>query len=238
VYPSWVSASAPSSDADADNTKDRANPDVDLVEYVPPTSVQPVHLSLNLRIQAFIEASRTVPLPGPVAAAAAPPPPPASTSVFTDVIVISANANDDAASTASSEALPVPAPVPKDADGATAASVALSPASDDADITEVSESTATNTTTTIATAATTTEPEPRELTDEQQIDLIHRAQKLYSSAAALENLDERTRYLQELKNVGGLLAYKVPERSPLVRYLSQERREAVANQINSAILCE
>jgi hypothetical protein len=41
-----------------------------------------------------------------------------------------------------------------------------------------------------------------------------------------------------LDQVGGLLAYKVPEKSPMARYLSQGRREAVADQINAAVLCK
>lgn len=47
---------------------------------------------------------------------------------------------------------------------------------------------------------------------------------------------DREQYREELKNVAGLLAYTVPEKSLMSRYLSQERREAVAEQINSAIL--
>jgi len=73
-------------------------------------------------------------------------------------------------------------------------------------------------------------------TEAKQTELLCRAQKLYSAANSLQNPSDRATYLKELGNVGGLLAYKHPEDSPMAKYLSQERREAVANQINSAIL--
>ena len=44
-------------------------------------------------------------------------------------------------------------------------------------------------------------------------------------------------YLNELGSVGGILAYKFPEESPLAVYMSQARREGIADQIDSAILC-
>jgi len=44
-------------------------------------------------------------------------------------------------------------------------------------------------------------------------------------------------YMEEIQNVGALMAYQVPEKSPVAKYLSMFRREAVADQINSAILC-
>lgn len=74
--------------------------------------------------------------------------------------------------------------------------------------------------------------------DKHQNELLHRAQKLYSEVASLENPKDHETYRQELTNVGGLLAYREPEQSPMAKYLSQERREAVADQINSAILRE
>lgn len=49
---------------------------------------------------------------------------------------------------------------------------------------------------------------------------------------------DRAKYIKELSNVVGILAYKIPEESSVSRYLSQERRAAVAEQINSAILCK
>ncbi|KIM62179.1 hypothetical protein SCLCIDRAFT_1215531 [Scleroderma citrinum Foug A] len=72
--------------------------------------------------------------------------------------------------------------------------------------------------------------------DRHQTELLIRAQKLYAHVNSLRNSADRALYLKELTNVGGLLAYTVPEKSPVARYLSQERRERVAEQINYAIL--
>ncbi|KAF8911006.1 CTLH/CRA C-terminal to lish motif domain-containing protein [Gymnopilus junonius] len=67
--------------------------------------------------------------------------------------------------------------------------------------------------------------------------LLARAQKLYVRMTMLPNPADHATYLKELERVGGLLAYKVPEKSSISKYyLSLERREAVANQINRAIL--
>lgn len=70
----------------------------------------------------------------------------------------------------------------------------------------------------------------------KQTEQLDRAKKLYTAANSLRKPSDRASYLEELGQVGGLLAYKYPEDSPMAKYLSQERREAVANQINSAIL--
>ena len=70
----------------------------------------------------------------------------------------------------------------------------------------------------------------------QQMALLTRAQKLYAFSSTLRNPLDRATYLKELENVGGLLAYKVPEKSSMAKYLTLERREAVADQINRAIL--
>ncbi|KAJ7774945.1 lish motif-containing protein [Mycena metata] len=77
---------------------------------------------------------------------------------------------------------------------------------------------------------TTTEDNPN------TTELLSKAQKLYVLAAMLRNPNERAAYTKELRNVACLLAYPDPENSPVAKYLSQERREAVANQINTAIL--
>lgn len=68
------------------------------------------------------------------------------------------------------------------------------------------------------------------------MDLLTTAQKLYALSNTLPNPVDRATYLKELENVGGLLAYKVPEKSSMAKYLTLERREAVADQINRAIL--
>ena len=72
--------------------------------------------------------------------------------------------------------------------------------------------------------------------DSQQMALLTTAQKLYALSNTLPNPVDRATYLKELENVGGLLAYKVPEKSSMAKYLTLERREAVADQINRAIL--
>ncbi|PBK97036.1 hypothetical protein ARMGADRAFT_989378 [Armillaria gallica] len=138
-------------------------PKTSSLTYVAPTSIDPAHLLLNLRIQAFIESCRTVPLKYPPAQTESPPP---------------------KSQKRSSQALH----------------------EDD--------------------------PEARD----QQTALLKNAQKLYALANHLPCEDDREKYLKELKNVLGILAYIVPEESSVARYLSQERREAVADQINSAIL--
>jgi hypothetical protein len=70
----------------------------------------------------------------------------------------------------------------------------------------------------------------------QQLALLLRAQKLLAQLNTLPNAADRATYLEELKNVAGLLAYKIPEKSSVAKYLTLERREAVADQINRAIL--
>ena len=124
-------------------------------DYMPSSSIDPAHLTLNLRISSFIEACRTIPLVYPLL-------------------------HDDTSSAPSS------------------ASTELSP--------------------------------------ERQLTLLLKAQKLHALINALPKASDRAVYHKELNNVGGLLAYKVPETSSISKYLSQERREAVADQINSAIL--
>ncbi|KAG5653833.1 hypothetical protein H0H81_010106 [Sphagnurus paluster] len=132
----------------------------DAIPYISPTSVEPIHLVLNLRILSFIEACRTIPLPYPVHD-------PGDTPQQTPIQV------------------------------------------DNAD---------------------------PEVSLENQLALLSKAQKLLGLANTLPNARERELYLKELKNVSGLLAYKVPEHSSISKYLTQERREAVADQIHRAIL--
>ena len=142
------------------------HPVISNLEYVSSTSTEPAHLLLNLRILAFCEACRTVPLNHP------------------------------------SE------PEPKvDSLGDTKAK------------SETSEGMST--------------------AQERQMELLLlKAQKLYALMNMLPNGADRATYLKELKNVSGLLAYPVPENSSIANYLTMERREAVADQINRAILGE
>ncbi|KAK0503431.1 PQ loop repeat-domain-containing protein [Armillaria luteobubalina] len=143
----------------AQHDRDMEPPKTSSLKYVAPTSVNPAHLLLNLRIQAFVESCRTVPLKYPPAQIESPPP---------------------KSQKRSSQALH----------------------EDD--------------------------PEARD----QQTALLKSAQKLYALANHLPCVDDREKYVKELQNVSGILAYIVPEESSVATYLSQERREAVADQIN------
>ncbi|TFY81559.1 hypothetical protein EWM64_g2449 [Hericium alpestre] len=66
--------------------------------------------------------------------------------------------------------------------------------------------------------------------------LFRHACELYDCAQMLKDPADRAAYQKELASICGLLAYKVPERSPMAKYLTQSRREQVADEINSAIL--
>jgi hypothetical protein len=159
--------------------------DVHKLNYVAPTSVEPAHLILNLRIHAFVEACRSVPLAAP--AIEIPPKEEGS--------------EEEEPHRLPEDGLPF-------ADGAP------------------------------ETGGSLPEPEPSTpfvVTDKQE--LLAKAQKLYELAKVLERPGDRAMFLKELGNVAGLLAYVTPETSPMARYLKQERREALANQIDSAILC-
>lgn len=123
-------------------------------QYSPSASVEPIHLSLNLRIMAFIELCRTVRLDYP------PP------------------------STPSNE----PPPYAHD-------------------------------------------PELKE----RQLALVR---KLWADVQLLEKASDREAYLEEVKNVMFILAFDAPEKKTPAKYLSQARREAVADQIDCAILCK
>jgi len=149
------------------------------LEYVAET-VNPVHLSLNLRILAFIEACRTVPL------------------VY-------------------------PGPLPSERGSAGGRSPVSFPDSD-SDIVMV------------ATPSSAAAKHDTREEESYQAELLICVQKLYATVNALGKSEDRAIYLKELSNVGGLLAYAVPENSPMVKYLHQERRDRVAEQINSAIL--
>ncbi|KAF9484736.1 hypothetical protein BDN70DRAFT_797187 [Pholiota conissans] len=139
------------------------------VEYISSTSTEPAHLYLNLRILAFSEACRTVPLDYPPKSGAPQEPEPSE-------VMNKSTAEENAGIPESAEHF------------------------------------------------------------EQQMALLTRAQKLYALSNTLPNPADRATYLKELENVGGLLAYTVPEKSSMAKYLTLERREAVADQINRAIL--
>lgn len=90
--------------------------------------------------------------------------------------------------------------------------------------------------TAISPASPVLRPE-RDESEQANAALLHRAQNLYSEANRLPGPQDRVEYLKELGQVGVLLAYSIPENSPSSEYLSQPRREAIADQIDSAILC-
>jgi len=79
--------------------------------------------------------------------------------------------------------------------------------------------------------------DPKE--QERKCRLLNLFNEINMLAHALSNANHRTIYLNELEGVGGLLVYPVPERSKELRkFLDMRRREAIAEQINDAILCE
>lgn len=138
-----------------------------IVKTVLPFTVEPAHLYLDLRILAFIEASRTKPLPYPF-----------TEPVASDFVLI-----------------------PR-----------ISPPNNLRD------------------------PSGEMDGDAHLARLLKHVHELYDCAQALQDPHERAETQHELSAVSGLLAYKVPEQSPMAKYLTQERREVVADEINSAIL--
>lgn len=139
------------------------------MDYVASPSIAPAHLLINLRIAAFIEACRTVPLDYP------------------------------------------PRRSEHDADPSLSKKGTIEPNEDhDSNADSL----------------------------EQQTALLKSAQKLYALATMLPQKSDQDIYTKELGNISGLLAYKVPEESSMAKYLSQERREAVADQVNRAIICK
>lgn len=77
---------------------------------------------------------------------------------------------------------------------------------------------------------------PDEILEQQDVQL-HRAQALYSEANNLPKPDDRRLYVDELNHVCSLLVYKKPESGFTAKYMTQDRREAFADQVDSAILC-
>ena len=170
-FPFTLPSSSAATFADAESstpTEAEERSQSKLVKTVLPFTVEPAHLYLDLRILAFIEASRTKPLPYPFTI------PNVSDSELTIRISPPNNFRDP---------------------------------SDEAD-------------------------------GDAHLDrLLKHVHEIYDCAQALQDPHERAEYQHELSAVSGLLAYKVPEQSPMAKYLAQERREAVADEMNSAILC-
>ncbi|KAL1669282.1 hypothetical protein GGF50DRAFT_110526 [Schizophyllum commune] len=85
------------------------------------------------------------------------------------------------------------------------------------------------------TTATSDAPQTAPRLSEEE--LIAKGTKLYALAKRLPNARDRRTYEEELGHVSALLLYRPPEdERSLAKYMSQARRVAVAEQINSAIL--
>jgi len=134
-----------------------------------PISVASTHLALNLRIQSFLELSRTLPLPNP------------SETLLT-----------------STERIPSPSMASK----------------------------------TGQQAASSTD---RASQKKKQAALLTAAQSLLIETNRLEP-KYRALYLKELTEVSVVMAYPQPELSPAKTYLGMERRQALAEQVDAAIL--
>ncbi|KAI0306480.1 CTLH/CRA C-terminal to lish motif domain-containing protein [Multifurca ochricompacta] len=166
-FPSILSSSASTSAGTESTTHKVEHSQSRRVRTVLPFTVEPAHLYLDLRILAFIEASRTKPLPYSLSR------PPTSDPELIPRISPSSNFRDPSG----------------EADG-----------------------------------------------DAHLARLLKHVYELYDCAQALQDPHERAEYQHELSAVSSLLAYKVPEQSPMAKYLAQERRQLVADEINSAIL--
>lgn len=149
---------------------------IKVIRGIIPFTIEPAHLFLDLRVLAFIEASRTAPLEG--------------TRHHTSQSKLTAG-----------------------------------PAS------EISPPR-------VSTPSNIRDPSAEADGDAHLNRLLQHVYELYDCAQALEDPKERAAYQDELSRVSTLLAYKVPEHSRLSKYFGQERRQAVADEINSAILCE
>ena len=166
-FPSTLPSSVSTcSDTESSTPRGEHSPSI-FIKTVLPFTVEPAHLFLDLRILAFIEASRTKPLPYPFTRSATPDPEP--------TLRISPPNNF------------------RDPSGEVGGDAHLA----------------------------------------RLLSLVH---ELYDCAQTLQDPHERAEYQHELSAVSSLLVYKVPEQSPMTKYLTQERREVVADEINSAIL--
>ncbi|KAL1746107.1 hypothetical protein HDZ31DRAFT_73149 [Schizophyllum fasciatum] len=80
-------------------------------------------------------------------------------------------------------------------------------------------------------------PTQQSLPRPSEEELIAKGTKLYALAKRLPSARDRRTYEEELGHVSALLLYRPPEdERSLAKYMSQARRAAVAEQINSAIL--
>lgn len=73
--------------------------------------------------------------------------------------------------------------------------------------------------------------------DDSKQQLLEQGQQLWCLMSELPSASDKVLYMNELQNVGALYVYDVPETCPVGKYMSMERREAIAEQVNCAILC-
>lgn len=179
-----------------------------------PTSLYPAHLSLNLQIQAFIESVRlaftATPLNGSTT----------QNLAGFDIGLLGGSPHSLAAS----------APGITAAAAANAISRSASPAPSSA------SSTGSNTSANGLSGSAHSNASPAGMNPFLHAALSH-AVVLNTNVQKLPPY-WRSMYLKELNNVMVLLAYTDLERSPVRKYLDQSRRVALAEQINSAIMCE
>ncbi|KAI0035929.1 CTLH/CRA C-terminal to lish motif domain-containing protein, partial [Vararia minispora EC-137] len=85
---------------------------------------------------------------------------------------------------------------------------------------------------------TSSSSSPEALADARDFNaLLGLISELQDRISKLEDPEERAEYTEELNRVTLLIAFKDPERRPAVsKYLTQSRREDVANEINYAML--
>lgn len=187
-------------------------------KHLTPTTTDPRHLILNLRILGFTELCRTQPLVY------------SSPLLRTTAIDFSESVTPPEAGTGLSPSYGHSQRTDSDADEDTHTDTA---ADEDGDGSYEAEKNH-DRTPLIPHDATGVGNEARD--DSHVVKMIQQGQKLYALLEQIHNSAEKELYEQELINVGALLAYPHPESSPLARYLSMERREAVAEQLNKAIL--
>jgi hypothetical protein len=186
--------------------------------FIANVSLAPEIISLNLRIHSFIEELRKIPLL-----------PNTAEDIHTEVPTTAGMDFDgevDSRLMASAHKSPAPQinePTPSHV----SVNLLSTSASTSASATTLRRS-ATSTPTAISTPTPADKPAY----------LILLARKLLASARALPHPHDRSIYDEELRLVSSLLAYSAPETAPptLRRYLSLERRQSLAEQVNAAIL--
>lgn len=175
-----------------------------------PTSLDPAHLSLNLQIQAFIENVRT-----------------ASTASMTTTSPLVA-ANSSPQGTPAMPSMYTVASTPGIAQATLSRSASPAPSSSSSSAASI------NSTNGMSGSAHSNGGSSTLVNPVLQSALRH-AQAILGEVQKLPEY-WRAMYLKELESVTVMLAYTDLERSPVRKYLDQNRRVALAEQINSAIM--